>query len=268
MHTLNLLHTWAYTTDNDQILIHNDGPFNQPMKIAFETINSALVSDKSLIVDYVRVWSCDPSVEPSVEECASAEKTKVSKLASDRIETVGPISTKAYSGGYYDSVSGAKISDLNPLIWHYTDEIRELNFNIIGSLDVDTTNIGDGETRNVLDITSGSGTTGLSIDVSASEIIGLNPTLNFDLHVVSKKPSANSLLVSMISENGDQGSKEYNFADIAVGEWVNFSIPIDDLATNTSLDVKHVTSLMHLMIEGEANFYLENVSIKCVNSES
>ena len=268
VHTLNLLHTWAYTTDNDQILIHNDGPFNQPMKIAFETINSALVSDKSLIVDYVRVWSCDPSVEPSVEECASAEKTKVSKLASDRIETVGPISTKAYSGGYYDSVSGAKISDLNPLIWHYTDEIRELNFNIIGSLDVDTTNIGDGETRNVLDITSGSGTTGLSIDVSASEIIGLNPTLNFDLHVVSKKPSANSLLVSMISENGDQGSKEYNFADMAVGEWVNFSIPIDDLVTNTSLDVKHVTSLMHLMIEGEANFYLENVSIKCVNSES
>ena len=108
----------------------------------------------------------------------------------------------------------------------------------------------------------------LSIDVSASEIIGLNPTLNFDLHVVSKKPSANSLLVSMISENGDQGSKEYNFADMAVGEWVNFSIPIDDLVANTSLDVKHVTSLMHLMIEGEANFYLENVSIKCVNSES
>ena len=28
VHTLNLLHTWAYTTDNDQILIHNDGPFN------------------------------------------------------------------------------------------------------------------------------------------------------------------------------------------------------------------------------------------------
>ena len=37
VHTLNLLHTWAYTTDNDQILIYNDGPFNQPMKIAFET---------------------------------------------------------------------------------------------------------------------------------------------------------------------------------------------------------------------------------------
>ena len=68
VHTLNLLHTWAYTTDSDQIMIYNDGPFNQPMKIAFETINSALVSDKSLIVDYVRVWSCDPSVEPSVEE--------------------------------------------------------------------------------------------------------------------------------------------------------------------------------------------------------
>ena len=50
MHTLNLLHTWAYTTDNDQILIHNDGPFNQPMKIAFETINSALVSDKALLL--------------------------------------------------------------------------------------------------------------------------------------------------------------------------------------------------------------------------
>ena len=50
------------------------------------------------------------------------------------------------------------------LIWHYTDEIRELNFNIIGSLDVDVTNIGDEETRNVLDVTSGSGTTGLSID--------------------------------------------------------------------------------------------------------
>ena len=103
--------------------------------------------------------------------------------------------------------------------------------------------------------------------MSASEIIGLNPTQNFDLHVVSKKPSANSFLVSMISENGDQGSKEYNFADMAVGEWINFSIPIDDLTTNTSLDIKNITSLMHLVIEGEANFYLENVSIKCVNSE-
>ena len=95
-----------------------------------------------------------------------------------------------------------------------------------------------------MDITSGSGTTGLSIDVSASEIIGLNPTLNFDLHVVSKKPSANSLLVSIVSENGVQGSKEYNFADMAVGEWINFSIPINDLVTNTSLDIKNITSLM------------------------
>tara|TARA_X000000368_G_scaffold241863_2_gene191077 strand:- start:2170 stop:4632 length:2463 start_codon:yes stop_codon:yes gene_type:complete len=276
VHTLNTLHTWAYTSNGDGLLIDNDGPFNQSMKIVFETSNDSLDPTKNLVVDYVRVWSCNSSVEESVEECASAEKTKVSKLASDRIETVGPIETRAYSGGYYDQVTGAKISDLNPLSWHYTDELRELNLNIIGSLSVDVTNIGETEIHNVLEVTSGSGTTGLSIDLNPSEIIGQHPTLNFDLYLVSKKSSANSLTVSMMSENTGAGYMEFNFADINVGEWVTFSMPMHEFLDNSStesgtgnqIDMRRVTSLMHLLIEGEANFYLDNINISCINSES
>ena len=271
VHTVNTLHTWAYNMSGSDVVADNDGPFNQDMQVVFELSAGIDNLPASILVDQIKVWSCDPSVELSVEDCASGEKTKVSKQASDRIETVGPVVTEIYTNGYYDKVTGAKISDLPPLEWHHTDEIKELTISNASAADVDSLSTDD-ERGNVLEITNDSGSASLGIATEAVELIGLDVTLSFDMYIDSAKTNVESLEISM--QSGVDGKGVF-LAELVLDEWASYSVPVVDLVNNPAvvegvempLDIKAVTSLMTLDIEGGALIHLDNIQLSCINSE-
>lgn len=275
VHTVDTLHTWAYNMSGDQVVADNDGPFNQDMQVVFELAASGEDLPASILVDQIKVWSCDPTVEPTVEACASAEKTKVSKLASDRIESVGPVTTEIYAGGYYNSVTGAKISDLAPLAWHYTEDIMELSITNPGVTDVEPDDDIEAERGSVLDISNQSGTASIAIATAPVELIGLDIALNFDMYINSANTTAESLQISMHSAEGGKGVATWFLVDMAVDQWVSYSIPLVDLVNSPALaegvemplDVEAVTALMGIDLVGSAHLQLDNIHLSCINSE-
>ncbi|MGK0293311.1 MAG: hypothetical protein ACI9U1_001705 [Porticoccaceae bacterium] len=275
VHTVDTLNTWAYNLSGGDIVADNAGPFNQDMQVIFDLTASGDGLPAMVIVDQIKVWTCDPSVESSVEDCASREKTKVSKQASDRIETVGSVVVDLFTDGYFDAVSGIKISDLQPLNWHYTDEIKELVLSTVGAIDVDVVVV-EGNHDKVLDITSGSGTTSMTVGVEAVELIGLHTALNFDLYIDSAVTAANVIEIRLESGPVHAGFKRLNIADAAADTWLSFSIPIGEFLDNPilvdgdpmPLNVTQITSLMALEVQGEAHLQVDNINFTCINSES
>lgn len=274
VHTVNTLNTWAYNMSGDQVVGDNTGPFNQDMQVIFELTAGGDNLPASILVDQVKVWACDPSVELSVEDCASKEKTKVSKVASDRIETVGPVVTEIYSEGYYDVASGAKISDLLPLTWHHTDEIKELTLSNVSTADVDALAT-EGEQGNVLEITNDAGITSIGIATDAVELIGLDVALSFDMFIDSASTSAEIIEIGMQSGVDGRGVSTWYLADLTLDEWASYSIPVADLVNSPAvdegvempLDSTAITSLMTLDLVGSAHIQLDNIQLDCINSE-
>ena len=285
VHTVNTLNTWAYHLVGGEVVTDNDGPFNQDMQVTFEialTGSAEMVSgisdahSASIIIDAVSVWECDPTVELSVTDCASRVKSKVTRQASDRIETVGPLDIDIFKGGYFDSVSGIKISDLHPLQWHYTDEIKELTVETVGAIDVDITPMSVDSTESVIDVSTGSGVTSMRIAVAASEVIGLSVALNFEIFIDSEDTSAEKFDVRMESDGAGAGLKSWDIADIPKDEWISISVPLEEFIDNPTvidgqqmpLNSSSITSLMALEVTGEAQIYLRELSLSCINSES
>ncbi len=274
VHTVDALHTWAYNMSGDQVVADNTGPFNQDMQVIFELAAGGDNLPASILVDHIKVWTCDPSVELSVEDCASKEKTKVSKMASDRIETVGSVVTEIYTNGYYDKATGAKISDLPPLAWHHTDEIKALTISNATAADVDSLST-EGEQGNVLQITNDAGLASIAIATEAVELIGLGVALSFDMYIDSASTTAEKIEISMQSGVGGKGVSLWYLADLTLDAWASYSIPVVDLVNNPAvvegvempLDIKAVTSLMTLDFTGSADIQLDNIQLSCINSE-
>tara|TARA_B110000971_G_scaffold30047_2_gene27106 strand:- start:2252 stop:4714 length:2463 start_codon:yes stop_codon:yes gene_type:complete len=275
VHTVDTLNTWAYNLSNGDVVSDNAGPFNQDMQVVFDLTASGDGLPATVIVDQIKVWTCDPSVETSVEDCASNEKTKVSKQASDRIETVGSVEVDIFTDGYFDTVSGIKISDLQPLSWHYTDEVKELALSTVGAIDVDVVVV-EGNHDKVLDIASGSGTTSMTVGVEVVELIGLNTALNFDLYIDGAVTKADVIEIRLESGPLYAGFKRWNIADIAADTWVSYSIPLSDFMNSPvlvdddlmPLNISQITSLMTLEVQGEAHLHVDNINFTCINSES
>lgn len=276
VHTINTLNTWAYHLSGSEVVADNAGPFNQDMQVIFDLTFDESNPSANIVVDQIKVWKCDSSVEVSVTDCASRVKSKVTRQASDRIEKIGSINTDIFKGGYFDSVSGIKISDLQPLFWHYTDEIRELAITTSGAIDVDVGVMDPDSAQSFIDVSSGSGVTSMSVAVSPSEIIGLNAALNFEIYVDSATTYADEFEVRMESADSGAGFKRWNISDIPGDEWINISVPISEFLNNPiifdgqqkPLDISLVSSLMTLEVSGEAHIYLNSIRLSCVNAES
>jgi len=275
VHTVDTLNTWGYNFSAAEVVVDNAGPFNQDMQVMFDLSAGGDELPSEIIVDRIKVWTCDPLVEPSVKDCASRVKSKVSRQASDRIETVGPVEIDIFTNGYFDAISGVKISDLHPLSWHYTENVKELSMLTNGSINVDVSVIEGGHDK-VLDVITGSGLTSMSIGVSPVELIGLNAALNFDVYIDSAATNAESIEVRMESEVSGGGFQLWDIADLESDAWVSYSIPIRDLVNSPiivegekmPLDTGAITSLMTLELAGEAHLLIDNIKLTCVNSES
>lgn len=275
VHTLDTLHTWGYALDGTDVLVDNEGPFNQAMQVLLSVAAPAGVESATLMVDQLKVWACDPSVESRVDACASGEKTRISKLASNRIESVGDVFTDLYVGGYYDLATGAKLADLQPLTWHYDNaDPQQLTLTPSIALDVDTVTL-EGARGMVLDVNNTLGTATLDISTDSSELIGKDLALVFDLYIDSANTAATAFSVGMRSNSTHGAQVELELAGMVRDTWATYRISTDQLLANpisingepAPLDLRQVTSLMTLEIEGSAHMQLDNIRLSCINSE-
>ena len=275
VYTVDSLNTWAYTLSGDQAEIDNTGPFNQEMQIALELSAPSEALPAQLLVDYIKVWSCDVEVDPSVDECASSEKSKVSRAASDRIETLALRTTEIFTNGREDSTADSIASYLEQLSWHYTDNITELTISSVNDpvLIIETL---EDDTDKVLDITNESGSASANIGIDGAELIGRDISLNFDLYIDSTNTTADNLAVKMQSGDSNGGVVNFDISELPQDTWINRSISLSEFIENPlvvdgeamPLDPSNLTSLMVVEVDDKAHLQLDNINLSCVNSES
>lgn len=277
VYTVDTLNLWGYNQTGDDIVADTDGPFNQPMQIIFDVSAAAEDLPAQMLVDYVNVWACNPAIEATIEECASKEKSKISRSASDRIESVGAEKTIILADGYKDPATEALISELHPLSWHYLDDVFALQASNDNVSDSDITWVTlDDEHNLVLEFINASGPAEMVIATESAELNGHNIALNFDLLVDSADTTTDSIIIKM--ESGDEGTNDlaagqvsWSLDELTLDDWVSYSIPVTEFLNNPSaqlsLDPNNLTSLMTLEVDGGVSLQLDNISLDCINSE-
>ncbi|WP_170940516.1 carbohydrate-binding protein [Pseudoalteromonas sp. NBT06-2] len=285
VHTVDPLNTWAYTLSGEEIVVDNTGPFNQNMQITLELLNGSGESGAEMLVDYVKVWSCDPTIEIGVENCASYVNSTINKAASDRIESVGPVTTEVFTNGYFDK-NDVKVTDLNPLIWHYTDEIKELSITSFNSPKIETLTI-DGEHALVIDVSHPEGDANVGIAVPGIEFIGRDAVLSFDMYIDSANTLTETLDIRMETGWPYMGMLTWNVAELELDSWVTYNIPVSEFVNNPflapdwlnwipgvgagdalPLDTSNVNALLVVEFYGGVHFQLDNIQLSCISNES
>ena len=303
IYTVDTLNLWTYDPSDEQIIANttstfnqripddwddeeggewhdrkpNPGPFESSMHIAFDLVADSNNLNSEMKVKYVRVWSCDDEHDPSVEECASREKTKISRAASDRIETVGFEQTTIFEDGYLDPATDALISQFHPLSWHYLEDVFDLTITENGNPRITYPTLED-EHGLVVDFENSSEQAKLSVGTESAELNGYDISLNFDLFVDSAETDIETVKIKMQSGNsGDDSANDLAVIEVSVAldepdSWKSFSFDIPEDFTpsseNTSdFDPNNITSLMVLEVEGGAHLQLDNIYLGCINSE-
>jgi hypothetical protein len=253
------------------------GPFDQSMQIVFDLEAPTGNLNSEMQVEYVKVWSCDPSYDLSIEECASKEKTKISRAASDRIETVGFEETTIFEDGYLDPATDAVISQFHPLNWHYLEDVFDLTITNTGNSKIKYFTLED-EHDLVVDFDNSSEQASLAVGTESAELNGYDISLNFDLFVDSAETDVEAINIKMQSGNsGDETANDLAVIELSIplndlDSWKSFSFDIPEDFTpssaNTSdFDPNNITSLMVLEVEGAAHLQLDNIYLGCINSE-
>jgi hypothetical protein len=275
IHTVDPLNTWAYTLNGEEVVADNAGPFNQDMQITLELSTDSVEPDAKMLVDYVKVYSCDPLIETSVENCASYVNKTISKAASDRIETVGPVITEIFTDGYFDK-DDVKISDLEPLMWHYTDEIIELSFGNWNSPTIEVIST-EGDHDLVIDVSHPEGAANMGISVPGVELVGRDAVLSFDMYIDSANTLTETLDIRMETGWPYMGVLTWNVVDLELDTWVTYSIPVSDFINNSfmdgegeifSLDTSNVGSFLTVEFQDAVHFQLDNIQLSCTSNES
>ncbi|MFL2532116.1 MAG: carbohydrate-binding protein [Porticoccaceae bacterium] len=298
IYTVDTLNLWTYdqvgnNPRGDQILANTTtlfdqrlpdplgerkpGPFDQSMQIVFDLEAETNNLNSEMQIEYVKVWSCNSSHEPSVEECASREKAKISRAASDRIETVGYEKTTIFEDGYLDPATDAVISQFHPLSWHYLEDVYDLTITENGNPRIRYLALED-EHGLVIDFENSSEQAKLSVGTESAELNGYDITLNFDLFVDSAETDVETIKIKMQSGNsGDDSANDLAVIEVSVAldepdSWKSFSFDIPEDFTpsseNTSdFDPNNITALMVLEVEGGAHLQLDNMYLGCINSE-
>lgn len=249
IHTVNPLNTWASTLNGEEVVIDNAGPFNQEMQIVLELATDSVEPVAKMLVDYVKVWTCDPLIETSVENCASYVNKTISKAASDRIESVGPVITEIFNDGYFDK-GEVKISDLEPLIWHYTDEMVELSIGNYNSPAIELLTL-DNEHNLVIDVSHPEGDANINFAAPGVELIGKDAVLSFDMYIDSANTTSETFDIKMETGWPYLGQVNWNTAELELDTWVTYSIPVSDFVANPFVGPDWIQWVVDGAVEGD-----------------
>jgi hypothetical protein len=285
VHTVDTLNTWAYTLNGEEVVVDNAGPFNQSMQIVLELEADGVESVAQMLVDYIKVFSCDPLIETSVENCASYVNKTISKAASDRIESVGPVTTEIFNNGYFDK-DDVKVSDLTPFTWIHTDEIAELSIGNYNDAVIEMLPI-EGEHGLVIDVSHPEGDANINIATPGIEFIGRDVVLSFDMYIDSANTLSETLDIRMETGWPYMGMLTWNVAELELDTWVTYNIPVSDFIANPflapdwlnwipgvvegdplPLDTSNVGTLLVVEFHGGVHFQLDNIQLSCISNES
>jgi len=275
IHTVDPLNTWAYTLNGEEVLADNAGPFNQYMQITLELSADSVEPVAEMLVDYVKVYSCDPLIETSVENCASYVNKTISKAASDRIESVGSVITEIFTDGYFDK-DDMKVSDLEPLMWHYTDEMLELSFGNWNSPTIEVLST-EGDHGLVIDVSHPEGAANMGISAPGVELVGRDAVLSFDMYIDSANTLTETLDIRMETGWPYMGVLTWNIADLELDTWVTYSIPVSDFVNNpfingegeiTAFDTSNIGSFLTVEFQDGVHFQLDNIQLSCTSNEN
>ncbi|MGK0381058.1 MAG: hypothetical protein ACI8QG_000807 [Flavobacteriales bacterium] len=275
VHTVDTLNTWAYNLSGDDVVVDNAGPYNQDMQIMLKLDADGGELPAVMMVDYIKVWSCDSAIEPDVQECASYVSTKINKAASDRIESLSTVTTELYTDA------------LQELSWHYTDEIIELS--IGGNNNPTIAEVVTEDDRGVIiDVTHIEGEGNVSILTPGIELVGRNSVLSFDMYIDSDNTVTETLDIRMETGWPYMGVFKWNVNELELDTWVTYNIAVSDFAANPfvapdwigccveggqegdllALDTSDVGSLLTVEFFDAVHFQLDNIKLTCTSNES
>lgn len=275
VHTVDTLNTWAYNLSGDDVVVDNAGPYNQDMQIMLKLDADGGELPAVMMVDYIKVWSCDSAIEPDVQECASYVSTKINKAASDRIESLSTVTTELYTDA------------LQELSWHYTDEIIELS--IGGNNNPTIAEVVTEDDRGVIiDVTHIEGEGNVSILTPGIELVGRNSVLSFDMYIDSDNTVTETLDIRMETDWPYMGVLKWNVNELELDTWVTYNIAVSDFAANPfvapdwigccveggqegdllALDTSDVGSLLTVEFFDAVHFQLDNIKLTCTSNES
>jgi len=275
VHTVNPFNTWAYNLSGNDVIIDNSGPYNQDLQIVLKLDDSGGELPAAIMVDYIKVWSCDLTISPSTKECGSNVSTKISRLASDRIEYLSSVTTELYT------------DSLKEPSWHYTDEIVELSFAsnngpTISEIDSDS---GRGM---VIDVTHPAGSANVAITTPGVELIGQDVMLSFDMYIDSANTITETLEIRMETGWPYMGGLIWNVADLELDTWVTYTIALSEFIDNPfiapdwigccvaggqegdllPLDPTNIGSLLTVEFFDAVHMQLDNIALVCTSNES
>ncbi|MCJ8321186.1 MAG: carbohydrate-binding protein [Colwellia sp.] len=285
IHTVDPLNTWAYTLNGEEVVIDNAGPFNQNMQIVINLAVDGIEPIAEMLIDYVKVWSCDPLIETNVENCASHVNKSINKAASDRIESVGAKVTEIFTDGFFDK-DDVKVSDLTPLTWHHTDEITELSIGNYNAPVIEILTL-EGDHGLVIDVSHPDGDANINIAAPGIEFIGRDALLSFDMYIDSANTLTETLDIRMETGWPYMGMFTWNVAELELDTWVTYNIPVSDFVDTPflapdwlnwipgvvegdplPLDTSNVGTILVVEFHGGVHFQLDNIQLSCISNES
>jgi hypothetical protein len=292
--TLDAINLWAYNNAGDDVVSNvfapgqPAGPFNQDLKLEL-TLSSSDAEPTELLVDYIRVSTCNPSVAPSLTQCAANTSSIIDRDASDRIPSVTTITTELFTDGVFDEDDDTlKISDLEPLSWHYTDVVVEATISNFNSPTIEMITLEDAHNL-VIDVSHPveGGDANVGIATPGIEFIGHNTTLSFDMYIDSENTFTESFDIRMETGWPYMGVFTWTTSELQLDSWVTYTMPVADFINTPfiapdwlnwidgvvegdllPLDPTDVNALLVIEFHDGVHFQLDNIKLTCTSSES
>lgn len=290
IHTVDRLNLWAHNLVNDEVLANTftlggaSGPFDQDLQLVLKLENSGS-EPAMLLVDSINVWTCDPLVAPALNDCSAKVSRTIDKLASDKIPTIEEVTTDVFVDGFYDK-DDVKISDLQPLVWHHTDQIIEMNISNFNSPTISTVVL-ENDQATVIDISSTEGDANIGFATPGIGLIGHNAVLSFDMYIDSANTLTESFDIRMETGWPYMGMLTWMTADLTQDAWVTYSIPVSEFINtpfiapdwltwlpgisegdSLPLDPTNIGSLLVIEFHDGVHFQLDNIRLTCIAAES
>lgn len=290
IHTVDRLNVWGHNLVNDEVIAGtyslgaSSSPFDQDLQLALKLENLS-TEPVTLLVDSIYVWTCDPAVAPVLDNCASHVSRTIDKLASDKIPQIDEVKTDVFVDGFYDK-DDIKISELQPLVWHHTDQIIELNIANYNNPTIKTVML-ENDHAEVIDVSSTEGDANIGFAAPGIELIGHNAVLHFDMFIDSANTFTESFDIRMETGWPYMGMFTWMTADLTLDAWVTYSIPVTDFVNtpfiapdwltwipgisegdSLPLDPTNIGSLLVIEFHDAVHFQLDNIRLTCTAAES
>lgn len=284
--TINAEHWWSYYYDESQqgyVSSPDNAPFNQKFHLLLNLAvggnlpgepNADTVFPTEMLVDYVRVYSCDEDAATGVGCAANTNPT---------ITSPGPADVFTASYTLYSGDASAEVS------WDIAGDTLtrglkvEAGWTNDGALALSEIDAGDGHGTVMDIITDNAGNVVINaVDGESFALQGMGNSqtpwevhageIKFDLYIDSANtPDDGTITIKMDSGWPALGSKAFAVADLPKDSWTTVSVKVNDLLATPgeqALDTAGVVNLFVIEFSAQAHVQVDNVTLSCGHPNS